>query len=171
MKILQSNIIFLISSIFLLFLFLEKSITAELDLNNIVIKNLKGDESKLVDLIKTKESYIVLYHNFNCFKCFYEIKNDIDSIKNENKDFDYIVVIRCQNDIVSKLEIYKELAKIFDKDKLFFDIHNSEDKWAISKFEEGLFSLFSIKYTPALIKKENNSFIYYPYNSIFKNKK
>ncbi len=58
----------------------------------------------------------------------------------------------------TRKEMYKEAKTILGTDKIYFDIHSKEDEWPPNAYEEGIFSLFPIKQTPALLYIPNHSF-------------
>lgn len=139
----------------------------KVDIQKIYINDIYKNKYGLAEFFKKDHLIIVLYHNYNCFECFKDIKAEIDSILNIDKNFDYLVICRVQNDIITQKKTLTQLGDIFDKSKIYFDIHKSEDKWPPSEFEDGLFSLLDIKLTPTLIRKDYQSIKFIPYIELF----
>lgn len=121
----------------------------------------------LYELINSSNSVIIFLHSNNCHKCLSSLKSMIDSISKYELDFKYIVLVRCANNVIEKKSYIKALSPLFKANQIFFDIHQQKDKYGNVIFKEGLFSLFDLKYTPAILIIKENRYVFKSYYEMF----
>lgn len=136
------------------------------------VQTLFKDNLHLDSILSNDINIIVFYSDYTCKDCFKKIAKEIEDMKSEDQEINLIVLLRCSLFNKYRKDMYREAKKIFNTDNIYFDIHNKEDKWPPVDLEEGIFGMFPIVQTPAILKiSEGKSKIEFKsYADLFQNK-
>lgn len=115
------------------------------------VETLSKEPVKLSSLLTDDCNIVVFYSNYTCKDCYKSIAKSAETLKASNFKINLLVLVRSPLSNKTRKEMYKEAKTILGTDKIYFDIHSKEDEWPPNVYEEGLFSLFPIKQTPALL--------------------
>lgn len=101
-----------------------------------------------IDLL-AKPTYLLLYHWKNCAKCFTEIENSINEI---DSSANIIIIVRCENKVLTRKQIVAILKELVQCRTIFFDqIEDDYNMFYPPSTDIGLFGKYQIYITPALI--------------------
>ncbi len=89
--------------------------------------------------------------DYNCIDCFIKIANEIETFNSNNIENNLIVILRCSLFNKYRKEMYTKAKKLLKTENVYFDIHCSDDKWPPVDVKEGIFSMFPIVQTPAIL--------------------
>lgn len=134
---------------------------------DLYIENISGDTLLISSLFGANNYAIIFYHGYNCFECIRELAHDFELRIKKDPDFKYIVLIRCPKSIIERKKIIKQLNSVFDNKILYFDIYSGEDQWPPSNFKDGLFALYNINHTPAVLENIDGELLFKPLEQLF----
>jgi hypothetical protein len=150
MKRIRRILIYIVVMILFCFTYSNAAVKCYKVKNNIFVETYKKSKISLDSITTNNGVFIILFNGYSCFDCFKTIIKAIDSISN-SKTGNYCFLIRC-NDVFDRKKKFEQLKKIKNIcDSLFFDIHASQDVWPPHDYKDGIFSLFPIVQTPAII--------------------
>lgn len=131
------------------------------EIENILVEDFDKNKYKLKELLNN-QTYIILFNRYNCFDCFDKLKRD--SLDNK----DYFIIVRCENNIIERKEILTLLKSVFANTNIYFDIHEEVDSWPPRSVKQGIFGLFNIVFTPAILVFNGALCNYYSFFDLFK---
>jgi hypothetical protein len=136
-------------------------------LKNFKILSIANDTIKFRSILK-KNTMIIFYNNYSCADC---LKNLISSSKTTYKNqFNIVMIIRSDENIVSRKIDLTRVNNKFKIKKILFDCNKGIDSWPPKNLEGGLFGFFKIEKTPAVLMCINfNKIHYFSYEKLSSN--
>ncbi|QLH52977.1 MAG: hypothetical protein CH6_0491 [Candidatus Kapaibacterium sp.] len=131
----------------------------------------EDDNGNYINLSKTNNNYIIIcFHYYNCVNCF----KIISRLKERYPSYEICVLARVsKNNYNNKIRMKYDVKKIlgplvYDKFKIYFDVHNDEDPWPPINLKDGIFGKYRISKTPSYFILTKDTLIFVPYEQIEK---
>lgn len=110
----------------------------------------------------------IFVQRYGCHTCYIHIDNVLKRVNRKyGKKFTVNLIVRCENNIISRNYIKDYILDIISPDNIFFDIHKEHNIDYQQEVKEGLFGKYNVKYTPGLLLINGNSLKYHSYKDIF----
>jgi hypothetical protein len=123
-------------------------------------------------LLTDSVNVVVFYSNYSCLDCFEKIATEIETFKSKKVEVNLIVLLRSSLFNKDRKEMYNKAKKLLKTENIYFDIHSAEDTWPPVEVKEGIFSMFPIVQTPAVlyISDSKSKIKFRSYAELFQNK-
>lgn len=134
----------------LLFLILQIQVS---DIRNNLISIFDSQEEQVI---------IIFYNDYHCKDCMLKVSHFLNM-----HNYNYKIITRCSNDIITKKKSINNIKKIFNTKEVYFDSHEGNDPWPPNKLKGGLFEKYDISITPAILVINNGKQKFFSYTFLF----